>query len=128
VLGGSVMKAAGGPEIDWMKIEVDGPDRWAPGHGFPGTTTRCSRRRAARSPGVRPATRRTSVGRHVGVQFHPRPPRGAASWAVGDAATVTRLGLDPEHLIGADAGGCRDTRARVAELVDWVLNRTGLEL
>jgi len=129
VLGGSVTKAAGGPEIDWMKIEVDGPDPvgagpWLSWHHdamFPPPGSEIARSAAGNQAYV--------VGRHVGVQFHPEAtPAAAASWAVGDAATVTRLGLDPEHLVARMRADAEDTRARVAELVDWVLGRTGLEL
>jgi len=75
VLGGSVTKVATGPEVDWMKIEVDGPDPVGAGRGCPGTTTRCSRRRAARSPGARPAIRRTSSAGTSACSSTRRPPR-----------------------------------------------------
>jgi GMP synthase (glutamine-hydrolysing) len=127
VLGGTVTRVPSGPEVDWMKIDADGPDPvgagpWLVWHHdgmFPPPGSEIARSAAGNQAYV--------VGRHVGVQFHPEAtPDAVASWAVADAATVRRLGLDPADLVARVRADAEDTRLRVAELVDWVLARTGL--
>jgi GMP synthase (glutamine-hydrolysing) len=126
VLGGTVGPAPDGPEVDWMSVEVDGPDKvlagpWLSWHHDtmvppPGSAL------AHSAAGVQTYV----VGRNVGVQFHPEATSAAArDWAAGDAATLEQLGVDPESLVARVEDGER-ARARVADLVDWVLASAGL--
>lgn len=134
VLGGTVGLAPGGPEVGWMTVQVDeqvdgqvdGPDQvlagpWLSWHHdalVPPAGSALAHSAAGNQTYV--------VGRNVGVQFHPEAtPEAAAAWAVGDAATLKQLGIDPEELVAAVEDG-EAARARVAALVDWVLTRTGL--
>ncbi|MCU1654582.1 MAG: type 1 glutamine amidotransferase, partial [Pseudonocardia sp.] len=126
VLGGTVGPAPGGPEVDWMSVEVDGSDQvlagpWLSWHHdamVPPAGSALAHSAAGNQAYV--------VGRNVGVQFHPEATSAAAKdWAAGDAATLKQLGVDPEWLVGQVEDGER-ARARVADLVDWVLARTGL--
>ena len=126
VLGGTVGPAPGGPEVDWMSVEVDGPDEvlagpWLSWHHdalVPPPGSALAHSAAGNQSYV--------VGRNVGVQFHPEATSAAAkAWAAGDAATLKQLGIDPAELVGRVEDG-EPARARVAALVDWVLARTGL--
>jgi GMP synthase (glutamine-hydrolysing) len=131
VLGGTVGVAPGGPEVAWMTVRVDGPDREGPDRVLAGPWLSWHHDALVPPPGSALAHSAAGnqtyvVGRNVGVQFHPEATSAAAAaWAVGDAATLKQLGIDPAELAARVEDG-EAARARVAALVDWVLTRTGL--
>jgi GMP synthase (glutamine-hydrolysing) len=119
VLGGSVRRAPGGPEIGWMRVHVDpdgdlDPGPWVVWHEDVMILPPTAREFARTAVGPHAYT----VGPHFGVQFHPEATATeVAAWARGHAGEVP----DPDELlarIDADSAGAR---RRVATLVDRVL-------
>lgn len=129
VLGGSVAPARNGPEIDWMRVAVTNgattvePGPWLVWHEDVMTPPAGSAE-LARSEVCSQAF---SVGRHLGVQFHPEATLDIAwAWARGYRLSLDKIGRDPEEMLGRMAADQEGARRRVATLVDRVLAHAGL--
>ncbi len=121
-MGGSVALAAE-PEIGWLTVETDNADvieagPWLSWHVDAITPP---------PDAVVLATTRTCVqayllGRHLAVQFHPEvTDQQVGDWVRGDAATVSRLGLDGTAIIRQTLDELPDARLRAARLFDRFL-------
>ncbi|WP_028925237.1 type 1 glutamine amidotransferase [Pseudonocardia acaciae] len=124
VLGGSVSRAPGGPEIGWMRIDVDpddglDPGPWAVWHEDVMTLPPAAREFARTAVGPHAYT----VGPHFGVQFHPEATATeVAAWAQAHPGAVP----DVDELLARMRADEADARRRVAALVDRVLAHAGI--
>jgi GMP synthase-like glutamine amidotransferase len=126
VLGGSVAPAPGGPEIGWLRVDVDPdadlePGPWVVWHEDVMTLPPAARELARTAVGSHAYT----VGPHLGVQFHPEATATeVAAWAKGHPGAEVNMDVDElVARIDADAEGAR---RRVAALVDRVLAHAGI--
>jgi GMP synthase-like glutamine amidotransferase len=102
---GARVAAAEPPQVAWMEVESDDPDRIPPGpwlhfhYGqlrLPAGATELARAPAGTSA--------FELGPHLGLQFHPEATRSIADgWATAEAGTLTRLGIDIAELSAAGA-------------------------
>ena len=109
--GGQALAAAAGgsvapadpPEVGWIEIETDDPERVPPGPWLhfhydqlampPGAIE------IARSPA---GTAAFELGRNLGLQFHPEvTPEIANGWAESERETLQRLGISAEEVAAA---------------------------
>ncbi|MQA17000.1 MAG: aminotransferase [Pseudonocardiaceae bacterium] len=120
-LGGRVWQAPG-PEIGWLRPDVNEPGLVEPGPWLvwhldvmscpPGGTE------LARTTAALQAFR---SGPHVGVQFHPEAtPTSAAVWAQHYGSSLAALGIDPDALLEQTRRGQDEARQRAYRLFDRV--------
>jgi len=131
-LGGSVERAPR-PELGWVEVRTDAPDLIAPGpwfqwHGDRLVPPAGATVLAANDVGVQAF----SVGRSLGVQFHPEVDRALlASWLEGELAgeeaadpMFAEVGTDPQTLVADAATHAETAAANARRLVDGFLDRT----
>ena len=125
VLGGTVRRNAGGPEIGWLRVGTDDPGLVEPGPWLvwhldvmePGPDSVVVAR-----TGV--AVQAFSHGPHLGVQFHPEVTVASARvWAEHYRSSLDRLGIEPAALVTETVQRAEVTRRRAYDLVDRVLAR-----
>jgi GMP synthase-like glutamine amidotransferase len=123
-LGGTAARADR-PEIGWVEIESRDPslvgqgpwltwhsDRFTPP---PGATLLAD---GAAGPQA------FSIGRSLGIQFHPEvTPAIVADWVAGGAAELEREGIDPDRLLAESRERDGANRARAGALLDGFFDR-----
>lgn len=126
-LGGSVHRAEV-HEVGWVTVDTSAPGLVEPGPWFewhfdtltppPGAAT------LARSPaGVQAFT----VGRVIGVQFHPEvTPEIVAAWTVSSGQRVRAVGVDPDRLVADTRAHAPRARAAAHRLFDRVVAHLGV--
>jgi GMP synthase (glutamine-hydrolysing) len=127
VLGGEVRRMHR-PEIGWLQVATDDPDRVDPGPWlvwhFDVLTPPPGGRELARTP---PGPQAFELGPHLGVQFHPEAtPGSVASWARTYAHALTPLGLTPAGLVEETQRGLDAARRRAHRLFDVFVERSVL--
>jgi GMP synthase-like glutamine amidotransferase len=68
-----------------------------------------------------------TIGRHLGVQFHPEVTQiEVGSWAAGEQEVLDRIGLSAEDLVAETRERAAEARARADRLFDRFLLHAGL--
>lgn len=121
---GGVVEPSPTPEVGWYEVESLGDVGIAPGPWFEFHFDRCLLPTDAQLWATTPAAVQAfSIGRNVGVQFHPEIDEvQLAGWfASGDGDGARELGLDPNTLLEQTARETPLARVRVLALVDRFL-------
>jgi GMP synthase-like glutamine amidotransferase len=131
-LGGTVERAPR-PELGWVEVRSDDPDLIAPGpwfqwHGDRFVPPAGARVLAENDVGVQAF----SVGRSLGVQFHPEADaRLLRSWLEGELAgcepadpIFAVVGTDPRTLVAEADAHAETAAANTRQLVDGFLDRS----
>lgn len=123
-LGGEAMRNAA-PEIGWVRIDSDDPDLigegpWMEWHYDTFTAPPGARLIARSAAGPQAYT----IGRSLGVQFHPEVTVGiVADWVADGVDQLARAGLDPERLLAETRELDAGNRERAWRLLDAFVER-----
>lgn len=120
--GGSVQRAPSA-EVGWFEVAaaepaIAGNGPWFQWHAdrfaVPPTATLLAQNTAAEQA--------FSIGRSLGVQFHPEVDLSiVARWATGGGEELVRVGIDPLVLLEQTRAEAGRARAAAVTLVDWFL-------
>jgi GMP synthase-like glutamine amidotransferase len=127
--GGSVTRApAGEAEVGWYEVEVDPGVDLDTGPWFEFHYDRCELPPTAFLwASTSRAPQAFSVGRNVGVQFHPEiDDEQLRDWLETAADDAREFGHDPAELLALTASHVPGARQRAARLVDLFLTHAGL--
>jgi GMP synthase-like glutamine amidotransferase len=123
-LGGEAMRAAHA-EIGWVTIDTGeaspvGAGPWMQWH-YDTFTLPAGAALLAESPAGPQAF---TIGRSLGVQFHPEvTPEIVASWVDGGRDQLARAGLDPDRVLAETRERSGENRIRAWQLLDTFMDR-----
>jgi GMP synthase-like glutamine amidotransferase len=123
-LGGEAMRAAHA-EIGWVTIDTReaspvGAGPWMQWH-YDTFTLPAGAALLAESPAGPQAF---TIGRSLGVQFHPEvTPEIVASWVDGGRDQLARAGLDPDRVLAETRERSGENRIRAWQLLDTFMDR-----
>ena len=118
-LGGQAMRN-GGPEIGWVRVHSDDPELiaegpWMEWHYDTFTAPPGARLIAHSAAGPQAYT----IGRSLGVQFHPEvTPEIVRRWVSLDGVKLRAAGVDPDRLLADAREGAGEYRARAWRLMN----------
>jgi GMP synthase-like glutamine amidotransferase len=120
---GGVVERSDEPEVGWYDVEARNGSGIAKGPWFQYHFDRCVLPESAQLWATTPrAVQAFSVGRNVGVQFHPEVDDvQLRSWFASSDEGARALGIDVEELIEQTRLETPAARARAADLVDLFL-------
>lgn len=128
VMSGGRVERSPRQEIGWTEVESVAPDLVPPGPWLEFHGDRCLLPDTARVLAVNDLCMQAfTVGRHLGVQFHPEVdgPQLKRWLDNGGTAEVTRVGLDPDEFLARTIREEPAARARAATLVATALSLRG---
>jgi GMP synthase-like glutamine amidotransferase len=125
--GGSVAPSQE-PEIGWYKVDPAAGVDFVPGPWFEFHFDHCTLPETAQLWATTPrAVQAFSVGRNVGVQFHPEIDEAQLrGWLESAAQSARDFGHDIDELLAETARRVPEARPRVVALVDLFLRHAGL--
>jgi GMP synthase-like glutamine amidotransferase len=125
--GGEVSRSPE-PEIGWYQIEPTADSNIEPGPWFEFHFDRCTLPEGANLWATTPrAVQAFSVGRNVGVQFHPEiDDEQLRDWLESSADSARDFGHDVDELLAQTQREVPAARLRANRLVDLFLRHSGL--
>jgi len=128
IFHGGIVEPSPNPEIGWYEIEAVGGSTIAVGPWFEFHFDHCTLPPEARLWATSPqAVQAFSVGKNVGVQFHPEVDHlQLLDWFAGGDEEARAFGVDVEGLIEETQRQTPDARIRARDLVDLFLEHAQL--